>query len=185
MNPTKSKPSKAATLARAQAFIAGAKKRFPNGTFSLGNATFTTATLVQLFESLVEAINAANAAKASARDVVAAMRSTEAKVTPVLRDFQRFVRVSFGTTTEALADFGLEPPKARVPKTTEQKAAAAAKQKATREARGTASKKQKAAVKGKVTGVTITPIIEHTDTTPSAQPAPVASNAPTPGAPTK
>jgi hypothetical protein len=46
-------------------------------------------------------------------------------------------------------------------------------------------KKQKAAVKGKVTGVTITPVVEPTATTPPAQPAPTTSDVPKPGTSTK
>jgi hypothetical protein len=57
-----------------------------------------------------------------------------------------------------LADFGLQPPKARKPLTNEQRAAAVAKLRATRAARGTTSKKQKLSVKGDVTGVQITPV---------------------------
>jgi hypothetical protein len=53
-----------------------------------------------------------------------------------------------------------------------QLAARAAKAAATREARGTTSKKQKLAVKGNVTGVTVTPV-----TAPSAAPSPSAQPA--------
>ncbi len=154
---SKSKLTKAASLAQVQALIAGTQTRFPNGTFMLGNSTFTAATLVQLFESLAAATTEANAAETAAKDAVAAMRATQAKVAPVVRDFRRFVLTSFGTTAEPLADFGLPPPKARATRTVEQTAAAAAKLRATRESRGTTSTKQKLALKGKVTGVTITP----------------------------
>src|SRR5260370_42324395 len=53
--------------------------------------------------------------------------------------------------TETLADYGLKPLKARATRTSEQKAKAAAKVRATRKARGTTSKKQKASVHGMVT----------------------------------
>jgi hypothetical protein len=65
----------------------------------------------------------------------------------------------FANAPDTLAVFGLKPPKARVPLTTAQRAAKTAKAEATRIARGTASKKQKAAIKGNVAGVTITPLI--------------------------
>jgi hypothetical protein len=193
MSTTTSKTSKATALASVQALINGTNKRFPNGTFSIGNTTYTTAALVQLLESLAHAITAVNAAEATTADAVVARRGIEAKVNPVIRDYRRFLRVSFGTATEALADFGLTPPKARAPRTSEQKAAAAAKLRATRAARGTASKKQKATIKGKVTGVAITPIVEAAAappattpaTTSSAQPAPGASNVPGNATPTK
>jgi hypothetical protein len=56
-----------------------------------------------------------------------------------------------------LADFGFAPPKAAT-RTPEEKAAAAAKAKATREARHTLGKSQKKTVKGNVTGIVVTPV---------------------------
>jgi hypothetical protein len=172
-------------LARVQAIIAGTNKRFANGSISFANTTYTAAALVQLFEKLAAAIAKVNAAEASAKDAVTALRGVHAQVNPVLRDYRRFVLATFGTATEALADFGLAPPKAPAPRTTEQRAAAKAKLRATRQARGTTSKKQKLVVKGKVTGVTITPVVEPTPTTPTVQPAPAASNVPNQGTSTK
>jgi hypothetical protein len=182
MSGTTSRQSKAAALARVQALIAGTKKHFPNGSFTLGNATFTTASLVQLFESLNEATTAANAAEAGAKDAVAKLRAARANVNPVILDFKRLLLVTFGTATQTLVDFGLEPTKARSPRTSEQNAAAAAKRKATRKARGTASKKQKLAIKGDVTGVVVTPVTKQAQpASPSPQPASSAPSAPTPG----
>ena len=80
---------------------------------------------------------------------------------PVIQGFKRFVFAAFGGAAQELSDFGLQPPKAKQPLTTEQRAAAAAKARATREARGTSKgKKQRLLVKGDVTGVKITPITE-------------------------
>ena len=70
------------------------------------------------------------------------------------------VRTAFGGQADVLADFGLAPKKARAPLTVEQMAAAAAKRKATRAARGTTSKKaSKKGIKGAVTGIVVTPIV--------------------------
>jgi hypothetical protein len=178
MSGTTSKPSKAATLARVQALISGLQKRFPSGQFTLGNVAYTTASLVQLFESLVKAIEAVDAAHASVKDAVAALREAQAKVGPIEGAFKRFVLAMYGNATQILADFGLEPPKAPAPRTSEEKAAATAKLRATRAARGTTSKKQKLAVKGNVTGVEITPI-----TAPSAHPTATAPAQPPPSPP--
>jgi hypothetical protein len=162
--------SKAAALARVQALMAGAQKRFPNASFTLGKTVFTTASLVQLFQSLIAAMTALSAAQASAKDAGAALTDLEAKVNPVIRLFQRFVVSTFGAAATELADFGMQPEKARTPLTTEQRAAAKAKAKATREARGTTGKKAKLAVKGDVIGVEVTPI-----TAPKVAPAPAAA----------
>jgi hypothetical protein len=164
-----------------QALIAGTQKHFPNGSFTLGNTTYTTASLVQLLQSLADAMSALIVAHGAVKDAMAAVQGTQAKVGPVVLAYKRFVLAAFSNATQTLADFGLAPPKARVPLTSEQKMAAAAKAKATRAARGTTSKKQKLAVKGHVTGITVMPVTAPTAAaavTPTAQ---AASN--TPGTP--
>jgi hypothetical protein len=163
-------------LAHVQALISGAEKHLPNGSFNVGGTLVTTASLVQVFQTLADAIVAVNAAHVALKDAVAALSATNAKVGPVMRPFRRIVQGMFAGATQTLADFGLEPPKARKPRTAEQLAAAAAKAKATRIARGTASKKQKLAVKGNVTGVDIHPIAQPA--APATPSAPEASNAP-------
>jgi len=180
-----SSPTKAAALARVLGLIAGTQKHFPNGSFTLGSTAFTTASLVQLLQSLADAMTAANSAQASAKDALAAEEGAQAKVGPFVQAYERFVLAAFSNANQTLADFSLTPPKARTPLTIEQKAAAKAKAAATRAARGTTSKKKKLTVQGNVTGVTVTPITAPTAAQPSAQPASSASSAPTPGVPTK
>jgi hypothetical protein len=142
------KPSKASALAGVRAIIAGTQKHAPNGSFTFGNATYTSASLVQMLQSLADAMTAHDAAQAKAKDAFVALHDVRAKVDPVLRACRRFVMVTYGNANETLADYGLQPPKARAPLTSEQKATAAAKARATRKARGTASKKQKASIHG-------------------------------------
>jgi hypothetical protein len=177
MSTTTLKPTKAASLARMQAFVAGTQKHFPGQSITLGNTVLTADALVQLFTSLASAITALDTAQASAKDAGTALRGIEAKVAPVAGDYKRFLLTTFGTAAQSLADFGLQPPKARTPMTTEQKAAAKAKAAATRAARGTTSKKQKLAVTGNVTGVQITPITVPAAPPPAAPP-PAAQQAP-------
>jgi hypothetical protein len=180
MSSTTSK-SKAATLAQLQSLIGGLQKQFPNGQFTLGNTVFTTATLVQAIQSLIDAINAVNTVQASAKVAVAALRATVAKVGPVVLALKRNLLAMFGNATDTLALFGLEPRKAPAPRTGPEIAAAAAKARATRTARGTTSKKKKLAVTGNVIGITVTPITEPAGAQPSAQPATTAPTAPIPG----
>ena len=171
--------TKAATLARVQAVIAGTTKHFPNGSFTIGSTVYTAASLIQVFQGLASAMTARNAAQAGAKDALAAEQAAQTQVGPILLAYKRLVLAAFANATQTLVDFGLTPPKARTPLTTEQRAARAAKAKATRAARGTTSKKQKLAVKGNVTGVTVTPITVPTAATPPpAQPAPTAPSAP-------
>jgi hypothetical protein len=171
-------------LARVLALIAGTLKHFPNGSFTLGNSAYTTATLVQALQSLADAINALNAVQASAKDAKAALRALQVKVMPLIGLYRRFLLAMFAGASQELADFGMTPAKAHQPRSSGQKAAAAAKLRATRKARGTTSKKQKAGVHGDVTGVVITPVTSTPAASPSAEAAPNASNAsPAPTAP--
>ena len=170
MSNTTSSKSKASTLAKLQALNTGLQKQFPNGQFTLGNTAFTTATLVQTLQSLIDAINAVNTAQANAKVAVTALGVTVAKVGPVVLALKNNLLSMFGNATNILALFGLEPRKAPAPRKGTEIAAAAAKAEATRKARGTTSKKQKLAVTGNVTGVQVIPITAPTEAAPS-QPA--------------
>jgi len=163
--------SKAAALAHVQAIIAGTTKHFPNGSFTFGNTTYTSASLIQVLQDLASAMQARDAAETGAKDASTAAQATQAKVGPILRAYERLVLVTFAGATQTLADFGLAPPKARTPLTAQQLAARAAKAKATRTARGTTSKKQKLAIKGDVTGVIVTPVTTAGPSSPTAAPA--------------
>jgi hypothetical protein len=94
------RPTKAAALAQVQALAAGTQKHFPNGSFTFGNATHTTADVIQALQKLENAIAAVNAAQSSAKDAVLAMRSVEATVGPLIRDYKRFVLFTFGSTAQ-------------------------------------------------------------------------------------
>jgi hypothetical protein len=185
MSSTTSKKSKATALASVQALIAGTQKHFPTGSLTIGNTAYTTASIVQTLQGLADAYTRLDAAHANVKDQVTEQRATESKVAPFLRDYTKFLRGTLGTGAAQLADFGLQPPKARKPLTAEQRAAAKAKADATRKARGTTSKKQKLTVQGDVTGVVVTPVTSHPAspppvagppaTPPAASPAPIAT----------
>ncbi len=176
---TTSRASKAATLASVQALIAGTNKHFSSGNIAFGNAAYTALTLVTLLQSVIDALNAQDAAELTAKGAEENTQKVQAGVGPIISAYKRFIHATFTNATQTLADFGLEPPKAPTPLTVQQKVAKAAKAEATRAARGTTSKKKKLAVKGNVTGVEVIPVTS-TPAEPSAQPAPAASPAPAP-----
>jgi hypothetical protein len=109
---------------------------------------------------------------------MAAEQVAQTQVGPIAAAYRRLVLTAFANSAQMLADFGVTPPKARTPMTSEQLAARAAKSLATRKARGTTSKKQKLAVKGNVTGVNITPVTASTGTAPAAPVPPVTPASP-------
>ncbi len=171
--------TRATALALVQALVAGTNKHFPNGSFTLLGTGYTTATLTQALTSLANAIAAVIAAHAGVKTAIADLAQVEGQVGPLLRAYKHYVLAAFVSDPQELSDFGLAPPKQRKPRTSEQNAAAAAKAKATRAARGTKSPKAKSAIKGDVTGVRIEPVTSPAPAAPAAPSAPAqtASNA--------
>ena len=179
MSTTTPNSTKAQTLADLQALVSGLQKQFPSGQFTLENATFSTQSLVTLIQGVITAIESLTAAEANAKAAVSTTRATVASAGPTISALKRNLLSMFGNAPQTLMLFGLQPAKAKAPRSSEQKAVAAAKARATRIARGTTSKKQKAAIKGNVIGGSMTLVTAPTaaPASPSAQPASSASTA--------
>ncbi len=170
---------------RAGQLIAGTRKRLTNGaqvlTFAGGFANVTVDAAVAELQTLIDNRAAATAARAAARDKVAAEQAAMPALVAFMNAFEALIRVMFGNDTAALADFGLTPRKAPAPKTTEEKAAAAAKRAATRTARGTKGPKARKAIHGNVTAsLVVTPaappaMVPAAPATPAPAPAPAGA----------
>ena len=169
-------PDKATALANVQALLAGTQKHTSNAQFTFGNTTYTTASLVEVLQGLADAYPVESAARANAKDALAALRAKKATVDPVIRAYVTYLRATYSNATAVLSDYGLQAPKARSPLTAQTRIAATEKARATRVARGTVGKKKKLAIKGDVTGVTVTPIT-------SSGPAPSPPAVSTPASP--
>lgn len=179
----------------AKQLIAGIKKHLPNASVTLAGAAFTPAQVESFLQTLVDLRAGVDAARA----VVKAKITAEDAQAPPLRSqmaaLVSVVRAAFANSPDVLADFGLKPKKVKAPLTIEQKAAAAAKRAATRQARHIMGTKQKKALTGTITTIvtqspsTASPrpagspagAAPSTATPASAQPMPAS---PTPGAPT-
>jgi len=160
-----------------QALLDGLKAQEPTlAPFTIAESVVKTADVVAMLEKRIAAADAVPPAKAAWHDAVKAAQAARTSTETTVSGVRQALLGIFGTSTQKLAAFGLKPRKARTPPTAEKKAAAAAKAKATRAARHTMGSKQKQAVKGDVTGVTITP------TTAPKPVAPVATSSPTVGA---
>jgi hypothetical protein len=164
------KKNKSATVARMQSMIQGLQKHNANAEFTLQSKTFTTGALVTLFQGLVDAITKVNAAEAATTVAVAAAGEQQAQTEHVYTSLKQNLQGTHGPDAQTLGDYGLAPRKTPAPLTAAEKAAAAVKRDATRKARGTKGTKQRAAIKGDVTGVIVTPITATPATTPT-QPA--------------
>ncbi len=161
MAKKKTGQGKTTRAARAGQILAGLKKRFTNGSEKLtgkeGAIVITVDDAVAGLQALIDNRSAVVAARAAAKVTV---DTENAKLPPLVALFNAivaFIFANFGADAPALAEFGLEPHKARKPITAEEKAAAAKKRKATRQA------------KGEVAAKAATPTPE-----PNAQPAPAA-----------
>jgi hypothetical protein len=152
-----SKPTKATALAGLLALVAGIQKHFPGAQLTLGNVVFTTASLVLLLQGQADAMTAQTAQQKTAEDALTALREMQTKNGPTIQALKDLLIAQFGSASQTLADFGLSPRKVRAPMTVAQKAAAAAKRKATRAARGTTGPKAKLAIKGTAPAPTETP----------------------------
>jgi hypothetical protein len=124
-------------------------------------------------QDFVDQRNAVEASKAATKARIQADRSQAPARLAVIRAFVTVVRGTFGNSADVLADFGLAPTKAHAPQSAEQKAAAAAKRKATRALRNTMGKVQKKAIKSSVTTtLVVTPSTDAQAKATAPAPAP-------------
>ena len=155
--------SKGNRATRAGKLVAGARKRFANGTqvlaFAGSLANVTVDAACAELKTLIDNRTASTAARATAKDTVANERAALPTLFAFMNAFEGLIRIMFATDSTALADFGLLPRKLPVPKTAAEKAATAAKARATRVLRGTKGPKAKKAVKANVTTkLVVTPL---------------------------
>jgi hypothetical protein len=152
--------------------IVGIQKDLPNASnLPLAGSTYTQATLEQLVQSRIDAANAVATARANWHDAVAKYKALSPEVTKVVRALRQYVLNVYGANGPILSDFGFTAPK-RAVLTPEQLTARAKKAAATREARGTMSKKAKSKIKG-----TVPPTVPSTSPTPSTPAVPAPSGA--------
>ncbi len=117
------------------------------GVFVIGGQQIKPADVAQVLQSRVTSAKAVVAARANLRAAVKAAADGIANSRAQVKAVKQALRLMFGNDINLLATFGLAPPKEHQPKPAT-KVAAAAKAKATRQARGTdKGKKQKAAIK--------------------------------------
>jgi ABC-type transporter Mla subunit MlaD len=171
------------TLAQSLTRLIAGLKLHPSSTpVVLEGQSYTSQSLVELLQSLVDALTKVDTAKAQWSDTLQQMAGLKAEVVPVVGALRSYLLTTNGSSPSVLGDYGLSPRKRKTPLTGEQRAAATAKARATRAARHTMGSKQKVAVKGDVTGVVVTPVTAPGGSPPTpVTPTPVT---PTPVTPT-
>ena len=150
-------PARRDVLTELRSLASGVKKHMTKGPYSVTNRRYTATQLAKRVQVSVDAVVRVEEARAALVDALAneaAVRKTEAQF---LRGLRIIILGAFCHSSEKLADFALRPKKKRRPLTAEEALVAAAKLRATRKARKTMGKRQRAAIKGNVTGVVIAP----------------------------
>ena len=129
----------------------------PDDTFLLAEGTFTRDELIAEFQKLVASAEATKASYQAWRADVQSEQAVIASVSPLRTSVKGVLAARWGKSSAKMTTFGFVPAKVGT-RTTETMAAAVAKAKATRKARGTKGSVQKLEVTGNVTGVVITPV---------------------------
>jgi len=145
--PTSNKNSRADELAADQAMIDGITKnqaKLP-ASFPMEGQTMTIPGVLQVFQDRITTGKAVVAAENARTAAVKDDRDKRASTAGVVLAFRRLLVALFAQEPDVLGDFGEAPPKKPV-RTAAEKAAAAAKAKATRKTLGTKGAQQKKAV---------------------------------------
>ena len=147
-------------------------------------ASYTVADVTGNLGKIPALRQATEQAQATAHGAVANEKGQLPALIAFMGAYIAFVKATFGNSPTTLADFAIPPKKARTLPTPEQKAAAKAKRKATRKARGTVGPVKKKSIKGNVVGVVVTPVTapDAASPTPAAAPSPAPGPTPAPAA---
>jgi hypothetical protein len=133
---------------------------------TFAGATITPAILKATFQDDIDQTNGLDAAEAQVKQARVKQKAARKKANATRQQLKTYIVGSYGAqAVQMLQDFGFDAPKPRGKKTVAAKAQGIAKAEATRAARHTMGKKQKAAIKG-----TVAPVA-----TPTASPAPAAT----------
>jgi hypothetical protein len=148
--------NKSKTIDRDRQTIAGIQKYYSTvPSIVLDGVSYAPAEIVKVLQDQLDRLDASAAAQGVYRKAVVDERSASAKANTLYRVFRRRVLNDYKTSHDVLGEFGLLLPEKQVPNA-ETKAKAVEKRDATRKARHTMGKRQKAEIKGTVPETTPT-----------------------------
>jgi hypothetical protein len=150
-------PKRDNVLVELRALESGVQKNMMRETVTIASVDYTGPKLVERLGQCIDAAARVQAARAALAQALATEETVLEGAHDFLYGLRRTILHAYSNAPTKLNDFGLEPMRVRRPPTNEEAVLRAAKAKATRTKRGTLGKKQKAAIKGNVTGVVITP----------------------------
>jgi hypothetical protein len=150
----------------------------------IDGTSYKTADIITTLQGFLNSAATVVSSRATWQAAVQADEQGREKGQTFVSGLKQALHVAFGNSIDMLADFGLVQRKTRAPRTPQQKAASAAKAKATRAARHTMGSKQKTAIKGSVTPPATVDGQPAPAPTASAAPAVAPAHATAPAAPT-
>jgi hypothetical protein len=132
--------------------IAGIQKHVPSITFVVLSQPETAAQVMAVIQGRIDKAEAVTTARTALHAAVLASAAEDAQTEPFMQAVRQSILAMYGNSPTVLADFGLVPKQARTPLSPAAKVIAAAKRAATRKARGTIGKKEKAKIVGTLSG---------------------------------
>jgi hypothetical protein len=126
------------------------------GTLYLGSEAYTPQTLAAFVQSRIDRAHTVATTRAAWENALREYEALDKKANLVISDLRYALMAAFGRNTPKLASFGFQAHRSPV-LTPEQRAKAAVKAAATRKARNTMGKKQKAKIKGDAGATTTSP----------------------------
>jgi len=133
-----------------QKAIGAVDKYFANiSTLTLAGNAITPADLKAMLKAEIDALKGVDDLRAALHTALVSARAISAKASGARKALRAYILGNYGSdAAQMFADFGMNLPKPKSTVLSKDKAQAAAKAKATREARHTMGSKQKAAIKG-------------------------------------
>jgi hypothetical protein len=147
-------------LAGLRALAGGIQKNISrHPTTTIADKTYTGPQLLARVNVSVDSAARVQAAWTALAGALADDKRVRTLEGPFLDAVRANVQLMWSNDTTRLAQYGLEPPKKRGALTTDKELVRIAKLRSTREKRQTKGKRQKAAIRGDVAGVVITPTV--------------------------
>jgi hypothetical protein len=144
----------------------------------IGGTTYKTADIITVVQTLVNSAQTVVSSRATWQANVIADENARTKNKTFMSGLRQSLLVAFSSSVDVLADFGMTPRKTPAARTPEEKAEATAKALATRAARHTLGKKQKAQIKGTVAASPPQGDVTKLPATPAAPATPAVSATP-------
>jgi hypothetical protein len=146
-----SRNNRTSRVAGDQHLIDGLKKHFPKGvSFTVAGKKYTLSQVVSLLQARIDATRSTSVAQEAWISTAEAERTMISETHPVLEGVRATLLTTLDPSQVPLSDFGIAPRRTAATLTTKEQGDRITKWRATREARHTLGRKQKAKIKGAV-----------------------------------